>query len=162
MARFLPAGPWSSKSGGSLEVIYSSALALPAMMAEFFDYSLEELALVQTDIRGFRLYTVTGIPKGGVGGREFHRLRHELFFTLSGALQVCCEDMMGGRLEWVMPARHGVHIKPTILHTVTALEPDTDFLVVANTLFDPEDPRTHDCYSEVEFKRLKGEFIAAL
>src|SRR3989338_1784260 len=63
------------------------------------------------------------------------------------------------RLE---PNDYGVWIPPFIMHTVIAREPNSGFLVVCNTLFEPNNPASHDSYPVEEFNHLRRELVKRL
>lgn len=150
-------GPWETKSGGQLEVLF--ALSLNEVWVKCFGYRDEELDRIPKDIRGLRAYIVRGLPEGGIGGKEFHRIREELVFVLAGSMLWVCEDLFGGRKEFILDPSVGIWMPPFIMHTCTVLEEDSVFLIVANTLFDPDDPRTHDTYSREAFRELQTEHM---
>jgi methionine-S-sulfoxide reductase len=62
----------------------------------------------------------------------------------------------GNEEEFVLDSKKSVMMPPGILHTYVALEDDTRLQVVCNTLFDPNDVRTHDTYSQEDFKRIQS------
>lgn len=148
-------GPWRSKSGGLLSVPF----ALPyAQAMDLFDYDPAELAGVPRDIRGLRMFVLEDMPAGGVGGGEFHRIRVEIVFTVQGRVRWLCEDLHGGRKEFT-PARDCIlYFPPFILHTMEALEPGSAVVVIANTLYDPDDPDTHDTYPAAQFRTLQEHY----
>jgi len=136
-------GPWTTKSGGRLEVLcrlgFSESL-------EFLNYFKD------SDIRGLRIYIVSFLPKKAVGGKEFHKIRSEILIVVNGKILLICEDVKGGRMEYVLtPETGGIMVPPYILHTYIVQEEGSSILVLANTDFDPEDPLTHDSYPEREF-----------
>jgi hypothetical protein len=157
-------GPWKSKSGGSLNVL----LALPQDEVEqFLDYANPEFDAVQQatglNIRGLRTYNVSDIPKGSVGGMEWHGIRTEIVSALGGQALWQCVDVDGGETEFVLNQDVSVLMPAGILHTYVALEDDTRLQVVCNTLFDPEDSRTHDTYSMDLFAAVqKARALATL
>ncbi len=61
-------GPWPTKSGGQLNVLFSFALG--AIQDRYFHCQDAEVEALPIDIRGFRTYSVTGLTAGRVGGRE--------------------------------------------------------------------------------------------
>lgn len=154
--RFMPQrGPWETKSRGQLMV--TLALPIPVLNTHFLFYDPEELASVLPfDIRGLRLYTVRGLPENSIGGTEFHRIREEMVFVLDGLVLWTCEDLAGNIRELLLDPTTGVWMPPYILHTYQALKPDSGLLVIANTLFDPEDPSTHDTYPADSFHQLQA------
>jgi len=144
------AGPWQSKSGGDLSVIFK----LPRQDLEnFMDYDNPAFDEVSEDIRGLRMYTVEDIPTGSVGGKEWHKIRTEFITCLGGAAVLECVDLNGDERKFVLDGRNGVIVPPRILHTYEALEDNTSLLVVANTLFIPEKPETHDTYPVESFEK---------
>ncbi|QQG46263.1 MAG: WxcM-like domain-containing protein [Candidatus Niyogibacteria bacterium] len=151
---FSPRGPWDTKSGGKLTVL----LALPynKVIQQFFRYDASELAHVPSDIRGFRSYTVMNLPCGRIGGTEFHHIREEIVFCLNGQILWKCEDVHGSIREDTLNIGDGLWMPPYILHTYEVLQPDSGLIVLANTLFTPDDPQTHDTYSIEEFKKLQS------
>ena len=146
-------GPWNTKSGGTLNV--AVALPLAEVQSRYFRYEPRELERVPLDIRGLRIYTVDNLPKGGIGGNEWHRIREEMVFGIAGSLRWICEDLAGNKKELIINGRMGVWMPPFILHTCEVLEEGSGFLVIANTLFVPDDPTTHDTYSLETFRELQ-------
>ena len=145
-------GPWQTKSGSSLLV----ALRLPFTdMLEYMSADKTELDALPQDIRGFRICTNRNMPKGGIGGNEFHRIRKELFVILEGTLKITSEDLRGNTREEILQSGETFSMLPYIMHSVEALEEGTGFLETASTLFNVADPRTHDTYPREEFERLK-------
>jgi hypothetical protein len=149
-------GPWASKSGGELNVL----MALPQeVVAEFLDYYHPGFDTVQQrtgkNIRGLRVYNVNGIPKDSIGAMEWHDIRTECVVALGGSAVWQCVDFDGKETEVVLDGKTSVIVPPGILHTYIALEDNTRLQVICNTLFDPEDPLTHDTYSKELFTRLQ-------
>lgn len=143
-------GPWESKSGGKLEV----ALAMPVeALQRFLDFNNPAFDAIPSDMRGLRMYMVSDIPSGSVGGKEWHRARTEFITAITGSAVVDCVDLDGNEQEFILNGAQGIIIPPNILHTYQALEDHTTLQVVANTLFDPEDPRTHDTYPVHTFEK---------
>src|SRR3989338_4066669 len=86
-------GPWRTKSGGELAVLFALG---NDFVEEVFRYEAEELENVPEDIRGLRAYTVTGLAQGSpIAGREFHRIRKEVFVCLKGGMDARIEDVYG-------------------------------------------------------------------
>jgi dTDP-4-dehydrorhamnose 3,5-epimerase-like enzyme len=136
-------GPWTSKSGGKLEVHF----ALPKDVLErFLDFDNPAFDEVPEDIRGLRSYTVSNIPKGSVGGKEWHKARTEYISAIAGAAVIDCVDLGGNEKEYTLDGNSAIIIPPGILHTYEALEDGTTLQVIANTLFVPDNPETHDTY----------------
>lgn len=146
-------GPWKAKSGGDLIV----RLALPSeAVTAFLDYENPAFDAVEADsgvnIRGLRSYTVDNIPKGSIGGREWHMARTEYVGALGGSALWQCVDLSGNEREFVLDGTAAVIMPPGILHTYQALEDNTRLQIIYNTLFVPEDPKTHDTFSRESFE----------
>ncbi|MDA2935765.1 WxcM-like domain-containing protein [Patescibacteria group bacterium AH-259-L05] len=150
-------GPWKTKSNGELMVLY--ALAYVDIDA-YFEYDDKELARIPGDIRGLRSYTVRNLSEGELGGNEFHRIRKEMVFVLEGSVRWGCVDLFGGGAEFIITPENGVFVPSFILHTYEVLEEGSGLLVIANTLFDSEDPRTHDTYSLEKFHELQKQYMS--
>lgn len=148
-------GPWTTKSGSKLWV--RSALSLN-IMEDYFQYDPNELVRIPEDfeIRGFRQYTNIGMPVGNMGGGEFHRIRKEMIFGLDGETFWECEDLNGDKREFILTPEMGIKFAPFIMHTYQVRIDNSGILVVANTLFDPDDPRTYDTYSREIFTSLQS------
>lgn len=153
-------GPWDAKSGGRLMVHYALS---GTNLVEFLDVDNPAFGEIQedsgVDIRGLRCYTVRDIPKNSVGGREWHLARTEYVTALAGAALWQCVDPQGGEREFVLDGSQAIIQPSGILHTYTALQDDTCLEVVCNTLFDPNDPRTHDTFSLHTFYELRGQAV---
>lgn len=149
-------GPWDTKSGGKLNVLFG--LGNDVIQADFFSYQPLELSKIPADVRGLRSYRVSDLVKGSIGAKEWHRLRNELVFVLEGAVKWTCEDVYGGKQEFIIDGQSGVWTPPFILHTYEAIADNTQILVIANTLFLPDDPRTHDTYTTDEFRELQTQY----
>ena len=148
-------GPWRTKSAGNLEVLFN----MPAeFMRTLLTYDRRELSLLGRDIRGLRIYRIYGIPGGQTGGGEFHRIRRELLFAMTGLAELVCEDLYGGRRAFILDGQTGAYIPPYILHTYRT-RTQAELLVVANTTFSPEDPWTHDTYAASAFSALKENVV---
>lgn len=167
-------GPWKTKSGGELRVLffvpYSNLAAIktdalspvkslfkigPQIASTYFLYEKAQLEKIQQDIRGYRSYTVRGLKDGSVGAMEFHMLRKELLFVLGGSAEIEVEDVYGGKKTFTINPSKGLYIPPSILHTYKILEDNTALLVLANTLYVPEDIATHDSFSIEEFRKMQ-------
>lgn len=157
-------GPWKTKSEGTLNV----TLALPRevwpwIQRDFPNYDSMELARIGNglafDVRGFRVYTVEGLPAGAVGGTEFHRIRKEIIITSQGDVEWEFEDLTGVTHELHMPAGRAFYMPAFIRHTYTVTEEGSGLVVVCNTLFDPDDPRSHDTYNDAQFRELKEALL---
>lgn len=137
-------GPWDTKSGGELTVVLEMALSL--MQNRYMHYKPAELNRLPTDIRGLRVYVIRNLPKGGIGGNEWHRIREEIVFVLQGSTRWMCEDIFGGQRDFILNSEIGIWMPSFIIHTYEVQEAGSELLIIANTLF-PEDPTTHDTYS---------------
>jgi hypothetical protein len=148
-------GPWRSKSGGLLSVPFT----LPyAQAMNIFDYDPAELARIPRDIRGLRMFVLEEMPAGGVGGGEFHRLRIEIAFTMKGKVRWMCEDVYGGRKEFCPSRDCSLYFPPFIMHSVESLEAGSALVIIANTLYDADDARTHDTYPAAAFRELQEHY----
>jgi hypothetical protein len=145
-------GPWRSKSGGLLRVPFALS---HAQTLQLFDYDPDELARIPRDIRGLRMFVLENIPAGGVAGGEFHRIRFEIAVTTRGRVRWRCEDVYGGCKEFAPQRDDALCLPPFILHTLEALEDQSAVHFIANTLFDADDPSTHDSYPAHEFRALQ-------
>lgn len=149
-------GPWKTKSNGELNVLFARHLSY--ITGLFFEYDAQELEKIPRDIRGLRIYRVDNTPKGGVGGKEFHRIRQEITIPIKGRLAYECEDLFGKKRNFDLTPETSIWIPPLVMHTYEALEVDTAFLIIANTLYDPADKETWDTYSSEEFCALQIKF----
>ena len=145
-------GPWQTKSRGNLMVLFS--LSQTINLQEFFKWDKRELENIP-DIRGLRYYIVKDLPKGEIGGVEFHKVRQELVFATKGAVKWKCEDLYGNQKNTILTSQNGIWLPHFILHTYEVLVEGTELAVVANTTFDPEDSQTHDTFSSSEFQKLQ-------
>lgn len=148
-------GPWPTKSNGQLNVLFN--IDLSTLNKKFLNYESSELDKIKLDIRGLRSYRVEGLRNGSIGANEFHRIRNELMFVVSGSVKWTCEDVYGDIKEFIINQFTGLWVPPFILHTYEALEDDTELLVIANTLFFPDDPTTHDSFGRAAFKKLQKQ-----
>lgn len=153
-------GPWDTKSGGVLSVLF--ALPFDDLQNRYFHYEPSELAKLTGDIRGLRSYAVVGIPVASVGANEWHRVRNELVFATRGSFRWTSEDLYGNKKESILDSKNGVWVPPYILHTYEAIEDLSALVVVANTLFIPDLPETHDTYSKSEFQKLQAIYSGEL
>ena len=147
-----PMGPWKTKSNGQLFVL--SALSFQELQ-NFLYYPEEELAKIASDIRGLRHYCIQNLPFHSVGGGEFHLIRQEIIFTLNGKLKWTLEDTAGEKININCQQNDGIWLKPKIIHQYEVLEESSSIMVLANTLFNPEDSRTHDTYGKEDFRCLQ-------
>ena len=106
------------------------------------------------NIKGLRSYTVSNIPKGSIGGKEWHKARSEYLYVPSGSATVQCIDLAGDEKTFTVTSKQAIIIPPGILHTYTALEDNTKLQVICNTLFIPNEPGTHDSFLPDEFYKL--------
>jgi len=145
-------GPWRSKSGGELNVLFALSKDEVAAFLDMDNPEFDHVTEVSGhDIRGLRSYTVSGIQKDAVGGKEWHGVRTEYVRAVQGSVRWDCVDFAGNKREYVLDAGHAVMIPPHILHTYTGLESNTTLQVVCNTLFLPDEPTTHDTYDIASF-----------
>lgn len=145
-------GEWPAKSGGVLSVLYKLDFDIVTYL---MTYDPEELANIPTDIRGLRSYTVRDIMKGSVGANEWHKVRNEVVFCTRGSFRWACTDTYGDTKEIIIDKDTAVVTPHHILHTYVALEDNSTIAVLANTLFYPDDPLTHDTYPAADFPSLR-------
>ena len=151
---FSSAGPWKTKSGGKLSVLFS--LPYDKVMQSFLSYDQTELKKLPVDICGLRCYKVSGLKKGSVGGLEFHKVRKEPLFALQGSICLELADIYRQTKKITLTKNSvGVYIPPFITHTYKVLEDNTTLVGIANTLFFPDNKETHDTYSEKEFWEIQ-------
>ncbi len=148
-------GPWTTKSDGSLMVNFAFPSA--EFQEKFFSYNDAELAKLPKDIRGFRMYNVSGLKKGSIGGGEFHRVRQEFVIMIEGETWWTFEDLSAKTRNVLLTPQKAIWLPPFVLHSYGVLSETATFVVIANTLFDPQDPRTHDTYSRGDFRKLQGK-----
>lgn len=148
-------GPWDTKSGGKLNVLF--AIPLATVQGRYFNYKNTELDLIPSDIRGLRAYTVRDLPNERIGGAEWHKIREEIVFALDGSVLWMCEDIFGNQRDIVLDNGMGIWMPSFILHTYKVKKERSGLLVIANTLFVPDDPRTHDTYSAETFRELQAK-----
>lgn len=149
------AGPWKTKSDGKLDMLFG--LPLDAVQELMFCYNKYELNKLPSDIRGLRAYSVRDLKKNSVGAGEWHKVRSELVFALSGAAEWSCEDVYGGNKTLRLERGSGVYTPSFIFHTYKVLEDDTRLLVISNTIFDANDEATKDSYSAETFKFIQAK-----
>lgn len=150
-------GPWASKSGGNLNVLFN----LPQDELEaFLDYQNPEFDKMPGNMRGFRSYKVSEVPKDSIGAKECHLARNELVFAAKGSFTWKCVDLLGGEREFTLDGNTAVLTPFGLFHVYQALEDDSTIQVICNTGFDPENPATHDSYSEAEFYELQAQVLA--
>jgi hypothetical protein len=148
-------GPWDTKSGGQLSVLMS--IPLGTIESGYFRYESSELQHISQDVRGLRVYTVHSLQRGQIGANEWHRIRNELVFAMHGIVKWNCEDAYGAKREFILDEKTGVWTPPFILHTYETIQGVGELLVVANTLFMPDDPSTHDTYPSEAFQELQEQ-----
>ena len=142
-------GPWDTKSGGVLNVLFSLN---KDVLDNFFSYESLELSITKEDIRGLRVYRVSQIKKARIGANEWHRIRCEIVSVIKGRVLWKLQDTQGNQIEHILdPTNNSLLIPPYIMHTYEALEDDSEILVIANTIFIVNDDTTHDTYPESEF-----------
>lgn len=151
-------GPWQSKSGGKLSVLFAMDKSQIDLFTNFTNNEFNNiLNKTNVDIRGIRAYRVTGIPKGSVGANEFHMARTEIVSMISGSALWRCEDIFGNVAEYTIDESKSLLIPYGILHTYTALEDNSGVQVLCNTLFEPEIAGTHDSYLLEDFKQAQKD-----
>ncbi len=142
---------WDTKSGGTLRVLY----ALDYSIARDFLSFHEATDTNHADIRGIRSYVVHDIPKGKIGANEWHKIRNEIITVLNGSIKWTCTDTEGNEAQFVINKGTAVFTPNHILHRYESLEEHTALTVLANTIFQPGDPTTHDTYPAETFPALQ-------
>lgn len=145
---------WKTKSEGELEVLFGFSSEELAVFLDIENPAFDELPV---DIRGLRSYTVSRLKKGAKGAMEWHKARTEYVYVVSGSIRWTCQDIDGNEKEVIIDRHAAVMTPPTIMHTYEALEDDTTIQVIANTLFMPDRPETHDSYSLEDFRERMAE-----
>ena len=152
--------PWKTKSGGYLEVLFHLPWNLVQRVISS-TYEPEELANMPEgfDIRGLRGYSVMNIPEDKIGGLEFHRIRHEIIYSLGGEVEWRFEDVYGKMKEILLSGDKVIYFPPLIKHDYwTPKNSGGSLGVFCNTLFNPLDKITQDTYSAEIFEGLKKKF----
>lgn len=148
-------GPWKSKSGAK---IYRQFNFNKLLTEEFLHCDEDEMKELKRDIRGLRMYEVRDAPKDGIGGTEFHKIRHEMVITIEGSMGWRLEDIGGNIREIELKADEAlIYIPNYVMHTYSALKNGTRHIAICNTIFDPNDKKTWDTYSLEIFKRVQSE-----
>lgn len=148
-------GPWKTKSDGELHVHIKEDYD---SIQNFFTYDQNELENVPEGIRGFRIYSVKKCPANMIGGTEFHRIRQEFIFGLEGIVDFEFEDVYGNIKKMEIDDMKGFYLPHFILHTYLTKKEKGIIIIIANTLYDAEDPRTHDTYSVETFRKLQEKY----
>ncbi|MBW2990625.1 cupin domain-containing protein [Candidatus Woesearchaeota archaeon] len=151
---FATQGPWRTKSEGELNVLLKMPLQI---LSSYLSYDMNELANISEDIRGLRLYSVRKLKKGSRGGGEFHRIRKEIVIGMEGRVQYEFEDVYKNKRTALLLPDNGFFIPQFMMHSYEVIE-DSGLLVVANTLFNPLNPATHDTYSAEIFQVLQQHY----
>lgn len=149
-----PGQTFTSKSGGTLTVPFKMS---PEAMARFLQQDSDE-TIGLPDIRGFRIYKVSGIKKGAIGGIHFHRIRTQILTASKGSFRWECEDVYGDTRTFELQEGYGIYMPPYIFDRYTALEEDSEVTVICNTLFNPDDERTHDTFDEPAFRAVQDQY----
>lgn len=152
-------GPWPTKSGGRMHVILAFPKAILEKMIHVDEHELQRTPKVQLGIRAFH---TKGIAEGTVGGKHFHRIKQEVISLSSGKVEFLMEDVYGDIRKIVLDQHtRALLIPPFVMHTYTALD-QSELIGVSNTLYDHEDPETHDTYLQDVFDELKAYYSAHL
>jgi dTDP-4-dehydrorhamnose 3,5-epimerase-like enzyme len=147
-------GPWDTKSGGKLNVLFG--IDFNTLNVNYFNYEKSEVENIHQDIRGLRAYSVRNLENGRVGANEWHRIRNELVFMTEGSADWICEDLYGNKKTYNLSDAQGVWTPPFVMHTYKTTSEKNGILVIANTLFDPNNPKTHDSYSIADFQKIQS------
>lgn len=148
-------GPWATKSGGLMNVLFGFDQTILQRMS-VVDPS--ELALVPQLQLGIRAFHTSGLVPGTVGGKHFHRIKQEIIALPRGRVSFTLEDVYGGQCQLELDATHrSLYIPPFVMHTYTVLE-TAELIGVSNTLYDADNPATHDTYEDEPFQLLCAHY----
>jgi hypothetical protein len=148
-------GPWATKSGGELSVLFAYD---ETILSRMLDVDQHERALVPELELGIRAFQSTGLEVGSVGGKHFHRIKQEIIAFTKGAAEYLLEDVYGNQRTIVIDKQTpGLYIPPFIMHTYTTLEA-AELIGVSNTLYNAAVPSTHDTYEDEVFVLLQNHF----
>ena len=153
-------GSWKTRSNGNLSVLFAIPNeAWPWIGQNFPNYDNKELENISNgqhfDIRGLRSYAVENLPVGTIGATEYHRIRQEIIVTTQGVVEWQLEDLDGNIRSLIIPAGQGLYVPSFIRHTYSAKKENSCLVVICNTLFNPDDPATHDSYTTEQFYELQ-------
>lgn len=109
-------------------------------------YDADELARMEMDIRGIRVFYLDHAQAGAMAGNQFHRLRTEIAFVVEGAVHWEFEDLYGDVRQFTAAQDTSVFIPPFVLHRAIFGAGGGTLATLANTIYVKEDPRTHDTY----------------
>ena len=93
------------------------------------------------------------------GNQEFHRVRKEMIFVLDGLIDFEFEDVYGRTAGMRLDPGKGLYLPNLIMHSYD-VKNYSQLVVLANTLFEPDDPSTYDTYSSEAFKKLQYQYSA--
>jgi quercetin dioxygenase-like cupin family protein len=155
---FKPRGPWKTKSDGELDVLFGIPFDL--IQNKYFSYEQSELDELSQDIRGLRSYRVSKLKEGATGANEWHKLRNEIVIVSKGSITWTVEDVYGKTSKYTLDAGEAIWTPPYIMHTYTSLVAGTELVVLASTLFIPDDTTTHDTFGRESFDALKKTYIS--
>jgi dTDP-4-dehydrorhamnose 3,5-epimerase-like enzyme len=148
-------GPWATKSGGELTVLFAFN---KDVLSRMFQVEQHELDLVPELELGIRAFQSTGLETGTIGGKHFHRIKQEVITITKGSAEFTLEDVYGNvRTITIDKRTPGLYIPPFVMHTYKVLEPAT-LIGVSNTLYNADVPATHDTYEDETFQLLQDHF----
>ena len=81
----------------------------------------------------YRFYFQEDMPERGVGGKEIHRLRREVFLVRKGELELELEDVYRNKEKFILEEKQGIIIPPFMLHTLRINENNSILDIRANT-----------------------------
>lgn len=134
-------GPWITKSGGALSVLF----AIPGDDAARF--------FTESPISGFRIYQISNPKIEKTGGMEWHIYRQEIFLVAKGHIEWFFEDAWGNTAEFFQDGGTAIWVPNYIVHSYRATD-ECLLVVVANTIYDPLNPDTHDTYAREKLFEL--------
>ena len=101
-----------------------------------------------------RMFYVFGVHNQDVRGKHSHHKTKQLLISINGAIDVKCDDGMGGVKTWQLDQPwKALYIPEMIWDEQVYISHEAVLLVLANTLYEQSDY----IESYEEFKRLKNE-----
>lgn len=93
---------------------------------------------------GEQVYTTSGIKAREIGGMHAHCMRQQITVCTRGSVLWAVEDAYRQRTSFVLNEGDGVWLPSDILHSYQGIAPESDILTLANTIYRPENPDSHD------------------
>ncbi len=149
-------GPWPTRSDGLLSVMFALD---QDTLTHIMQPDPHELSLVPNLRLGVRIFHLSNLAPGRIGGQHFHRVKEEIIVLTEGSVEYLLEDVYGGQRVVLMDGlTRGLYIPSFIRHTYTVRD-SAKLLGVSNTLYDPEDKSTYDTFGDETFQMLRRHYI---